>query len=133
IAGHGAGPGYGLLPASAALAAGTFDWRDGEEPDGPPGGVLPLAHAGCGVMWLLVLRGPRRGEVWVDAGGSDRRARRVAGSFDAWYRSWLDCAVRDSGPWTQWDGGACATPHVLSQVLDQIEAEGVGPDEAVAA
>lgn len=133
VAGQGAGPGYGLLPPSAALAAGSFDWRDGEEPEGPPAGVLPLAHAGCGVVWLLVLGGPHRGEVWLDAGGSDRIARRVAGSFDAWYRMWLDAAVRDAGPWTQWDGDACATPNVLSQVLDEIEADGASPDEAIAA
>jgi hypothetical protein len=133
VAGRGAGPGYGLLPPSAALAAGSFDWRDGEQPDGPPAGVLPLAHAGCGVVWLLVLRGPHRGEVWVDAGGSDRIARRVAGSFEGWYRAWLDAAVRDAGPWTQWNGHACATPRVLSRVLDQIEGEGVSADDAVAA
>jgi len=133
VAGSGAGPGYGLLRPTALLAEGTFDWRDGEEPDGPPAGVLPLAHAGCGVVWLLVLRGPHRGEVWVDAGGSDRIARRVAGSFETWYRAWLDDAVRDAGPWTQWNGDACATPGVLSQILDQIEAEGVTGDDALAA
>jgi hypothetical protein len=71
VAGAGAGPGYGLLsPAGAAqrqLAGGTFAWRDGESPEQPPAGVLALAHAGCGIMWVLVLRGPGRGEVWSDA------------------------------------------------------------------
>jgi len=132
VAQSGAGPGYGLLAPTARLAAGTFDWQDGEEPEGPPAGVLPLAHAGCAVMWLLVLRGPHAGEVWVDAGGSDGLARRVAGSFDAWYRGWVDAAVRGHEMWTQWDGRACATLQVLSQMLDQIEAEGASGDDAVA-
>ena len=132
VAGRGAGPGYGLLPPTAALAAGTFDWQDGEQPDGAAAGVVPLAHAGCGIMWLLVLGGEHRGEVWLDAHGSDGRARRVAATFEAWYRAWLDAAVRDGGPWTQWDGRACATPQVLSQVLDQIEKEGATGDAALA-
>lgn len=132
VAASGAGPGYGLLPPDDRLAAGSFAWRDGEQPDGPPAGVIPLAHAGCGVMWLLVLSGPQRGEVWVDAGGSDGRARRVAASFDTWYRTWLDAAVRDSGAWTQWDGRACATPAMLSRMLEAIEEEGLAGDAAAA-
>jgi hypothetical protein len=76
-------------------------------------------------MWLLVLAGPHRGEVWVDARSSDGRVRRVARSFSAWYRDWLASAVRDAAPWLQWDAACCATPHVLSQVIQQLEREGV--------
>ena len=134
VAPSGAGPGYGLLsPMEAAqqrFAHGQLTWQDGEESQGRPEGVLPLAHAGCGVFWLLVLRGPAEGEVWVDAGGSDGRVRRVAGSFSEWYRAWLASAVRDAAPWCQWDSMCCATPNVLSQVLESIEKDGYRGDGA---
>jgi hypothetical protein len=52
VSGFGAGPGYGILAPRGELqmscARGEFDWDDGEEPVGPPAGVLCLAHAGCG-------------------------------------------------------------------------------------
>ena len=80
--------------------------------------MLALAHGGCASVWLLVLEVPHRGEVWVDAAGSDRLARRVAPSFDAWYHRWLQAGVRDRPCWKQWDGGACAVPHLLSSALD---------------
>jgi hypothetical protein len=102
VAGSGAGPGYGLLRPRVR------------------GDVIPLAHAGCGVTWLLHLQGERRGEVWVDAGGSDRSYSRVADSFTTWYAAWLDAAVRGLRPWVQWDARYCATPAVLSQMLDAI-------------
>jgi len=102
VAGSGAGPGYGLVRPVVH-----------DE-------VIPLAHAGCGVTWLLRLDGEHRGRVWVDAGGSDRTVAEVASSFSAWYRAWLDAAVRESGPWAQWDASYCATPSMLSQMLDEI-------------
>jgi SMI1 / KNR4 family (SUKH-1) len=132
VAGAGAGPGYGLLsPAGAAqrqLARGTFSWQDGESPARPPAGVLALAHGGCGIMWLLVLRGPGCGEVWCDAISSDGKVRRVSESFSAWYRDWIDSAVSDSGPWCSWDGLSCATASVLVQLLESVDKEGPPPD-----
>ncbi len=132
----GAGPGYGLLPPTGEsqriLARGTFAWADETEPNGAPAGSIALAHAGCGVIWLLVLNGPSRGEVWVDARSSDGHVRRVAPSFDAWYRRWLEAAVRDGGPWSQWNAACCATPSVLSQLLNSIQKEGLDDDAAVA-
>jgi hypothetical protein len=128
----GAGPGYGLLSPMVAArmqtGGGTFAWTDGEGPKQAARGVLPLAHAGCGVMWLLVLTGSHRGEVWVDARSSDGRARRVAASFSVWYREWLASAVRDAVPWVQWDAGCCATANVLSQIIGQVERDGVPRD-----
>jgi hypothetical protein len=105
VAGPGAGPGYGLV------APRVVD------------GVIPLAHAGCGVWWVL-----RDGAVWVDASGSDGTYTRVASSFTDWYRAWLDHAVRGAGPWLQWDNAACATTSVLSQMLDDLEREGLSAD-----
>src|SRR6185295_13061790 len=102
VAAAGAGPGYGLLAptgeAQQRLAEGTFSFRDGASPTDGPAGVLALAHAGCGVMWFLVLGGPHRGEVWCDARSSDGKVRRVAGSFTEWYRDWLGSAVDQRGP-----------------------------------
>lgn len=112
VAGAGAGPGYGLLPPE----------RTGDH--------IVLAHAGCGVTWRLRLEGPQRGTVWVEASGSDERYERVADSFDAWYRSWLDNAVRDAGPWLHWDPNCCATAGILRQLLDQAEERtGQRPDD----
>jgi hypothetical protein len=128
----GAGPGYGLLsPVNGArypVGGGNFTWTDGEEPKQPARAVLPLAHAGCGVVWLLVLSGAHRGEIWVDARSSDGKARRVASSFSAWYRDWLASAVRDAVPWLQWDAAYCATANVLSQIIEQVERDGVSRD-----
>lgn len=100
VAPSGAGPGYGLLPPQ----------RNGD--------TVPLAYAGCGVTWALRLDEGHRGEVWVDASSSDGSVAPVASSFLGWYLSWLDAAVRDSGPWTQWDSLHCATASVLAQLLE---------------
>jgi len=127
VAATGAGPGYGLLPPNSeeqrALTAGDFTWMNGTEPKEPPRGVLALAHAGCGVMWLLVLRGEHAGEVWVDAAGSDHIARRVAPDFQDFYRAWLHSCVRDDLSFVQWDPRCCATANVLSQVFESFEKE----------
>ena len=122
VAGWGAGPGYGLFSPVAKnqirLAAGDFSWEHETAPASPPRGVLALAHAGCGVMWLIVLDGPHRGEVWLDARSSNGKVRRVAPSFDAWYRGWLVTAVRNSR-FVQWDPDYCAAPNVFAQVIEK--------------
>jgi hypothetical protein len=138
VAAAGAGPGYGLLrpdhPEQRRLAQGEFPYaEDTENAKDPARGVLALAHGGCAVMWLLVLRGPRRGEVWVDAGGSDRGMRRVAAAFDDWYRAWLHACARDDFPWLHWDSGCCSMPSVLSQFLQSVEEkEGLQGEAALA-
>ena len=125
----GAGPGYGLLPPTSQLqrhiATGDFTWIDGAEPAADPRGVLALAHAGCAVMWFLVLRGEHRGEVWVDARSSDGIARRVAPSFDVWYRDWLASSVRNSTPFVTWDPMCCATAQILQHWVETLREEGV--------
>jgi hypothetical protein len=134
VAGSGAGPGYGLLsplqPAQLELARGEFGWRNGDVPETPPRGVIALAHGGCGVMWLLVVSGPRRGEVWADAVGSDERARRVAPSFASWYRAWLDALVRDAPDFLHWDPTCCSSYNAFSQVFAELSEQGMNEDAA---
>jgi len=129
VGASGAGPGYGLLSplgdAQASLATGAFSWTDNSEPTEEPQGVLALAHAGCGLMWLLVLEGPYRGEVWIDSTSSDHRVRRVASSFTQWYRTWLSSCVRDAVPWIQWNGATCSTPAALSAFVAALEGKGL--------
>lgn len=135
VGSFGAGPGYGLLPPNGQgqreLAAGTFSWEDGgPAPEGPPSGAIVLSHAGCGVVWLLALSGPSRGEVWIDSRSTDGQVRRVASSFDAWYRAWLEAAIRNQGPWVQWEDG-CAAQNVYAQYIEAREAEGLASADAV--
>lgn len=101
IAGPGAGPGYGLLQPERVTSARAD--------------VIPLAHAGCGVTWVLRLDGRHRGEVWVDAAGSDQRFEHVASSVTEWFTSWLDLSVRDRS-FVHWDPDRCATAQALSQL-----------------
>lgn len=132
VGSSGAGPGYGLIdPISAfqgRIMPGDFAWEHDAEPTTPPRGVLGLAHGGCGVMWLLVLGGPHRGEVWLDARSSDGKARRVAASFDAWYRDWLAASVRNVH-FVQWDPNSCATANAFRQVIDHLSTQGVADDQ----
>lgn len=123
IASSGAAPGYGLLspahPGQQALLARSE----------PPGPSLALAHAGCGVTWLLGVGSEHHGQVWVDAMGSDESVKQVDASFSGWYRRWLDSVVRDVAAWIQWDSQACATAGVFVQVFEKLERDGV-PEEA---
>jgi hypothetical protein len=105
VAASGAGPGYGLLRPRLV------------------GDEIPLAHAGCGVTWVL----RSNGEVWVDAAGSDETVSRVAGSFTEWYQAWLDAAIRQLGPWAQWDNRCCATSSMLWQILEKTHPGETGP------
>jgi hypothetical protein len=56
-------------------------------------GRLPIVDYGCGDWLFLVVRGPRRGTVWVDsvAGGSGLYCLEV--DFATFYRRWLDAEV----------------------------------------
>lgn len=131
----GSGPGYGLISpfhdAQIELATGALRWRDEEAGDDAVG-ALVLAHAGCSNVWLLMVTGSQRGEVWMDARGSDGAQRCVAASFDDWYRDWLATLVRGRGNFVQWDGACCAPPKVVSQFLTSLEErEGLQGDAAV--
>lgn len=109
---YGAGPYYGILPAEppavwdGATGAGAADPArpfpcEGEtayDAPLPPGahlldGTLALADQGCGGRSLLVLRGPRAGEVWSDWTGEQGTLSPEAPGLFAWYEAWLDRAL----------------------------------------
>lgn len=60
----------------------------------PVPGAWQVAEYGCGIQEVLVLNGPRAGEVWSIDFSNDSGARRLAGSFAGsfaeWYDGWLD-------------------------------------------
>lgn len=80
IGAAGAGPYYGLLPATALAP--------------PQPGTLVLADQGGDGLSLLILAGDHRGEVWSDWSVEGRRVfRPEAPSLFAWYQDWLDRAL----------------------------------------
>jgi hypothetical protein len=99
VSGGGAGPGYGLLPPAIV---------DGE---------LELAHAGCGVRWVL-----RPDGVWCDATASDGTFSRTDPTFTERYGRWLAHAYAGR-PFTDWDHLCCANINVLAQVLENGQPE----------
>jgi hypothetical protein len=104
---HGAGPYYGLLvptvpedPSGVApdpkrefrcdIETGYQAHRDGEH---VLDGTLVLAEQGCGGRSLLVIRGPRRGEVWSDWTREQGTISPEAPNLLTWYEDWLDRAM----------------------------------------
>src|ERR1700761_2557847 len=82
----GAGPGYGLLSLRKSIDEfGNDDLRRLSRPfippraarekvvdrDYPEDGILPLAHMGCGHMWVLIVTGAERGAIWTYLDGGD--------------------------------------------------------------
>ncbi len=101
-------------PAQPALAPGRVTGccprRIGDE--------IPLAQAGCNAVWVLKVGGDY-GSVWVNSTPLDGRRRRVADSFTAWYRAWLDHAAANRGAWTHWSQAACVTTGMLRQLTEE--------------
>jgi tetratricopeptide (TPR) repeat protein len=135
----GAGPFYGLAPLrtdppkfGAALDEHTppslarpfpltEPWRQGGEPGQPPipagtsvyDGVVELSSHGCGYFDLLIISGPRRGEVWADF-------TQALGGLVPWYPSFFDAyeAWLERGL-VEW---ACASPiTVLDDRAEHID------------
>lgn len=57
-------------------------------------GLLPIADYGCGDVFCLVLRGPRRGSVWVDSLDSCSGLFDLGVDFATFYGRWLEDAER---------------------------------------
>jgi hypothetical protein len=143
VAGHGAGPYYGLVepglpePAESAESAVHGDARS-PSPDRPfrcdratshdaacPAGThlldgtLVIAEQGCGGRSLLVVRGPRAGEVWSDWTAEHGAVAPEAPGLLAWFEQWSDRALLE---WCQ-----RAAPRIaLDGPASPAELEAVG-------
>ena len=62
----------------------------------PPydGGIWPICEYGCGDFFVLVLRGPRRGTVWVNSVHGSTGYYCLEVGFDGFIERWLDDAER---------------------------------------
>ncbi len=102
---HGAGPYYGLTspevpdvpfadePPDPSRAFRCDDYAEHGTAPGLLDGTLALAEQGCGGRSVLVIRGPRRGEVWSDWTRERGAVGPEAASFFGWYEAWLDRAM----------------------------------------
>src|SRR5262249_44739647 len=59
------------------------------------GGYLRLADQGCGYASVLVLEGPRRGQVLADMREAHEGFVAEAPSFLAWFEGWLERALAE--------------------------------------
>ncbi len=119
----GAGPFHGVaaLDRAPQLAAarGTF------APDAGAvhRGAIAIGHLGCGQLALLVLGGPRAGEVWCDARTAGGSVRVLAVDFDHYYLAWVRAHARNELLAAAAAPGACPLPRALSQYLARWEDE----------
>jgi hypothetical protein len=84
----GAGPYYGINPLrpDEPQLSRPFPHTERVTDAGldPLDGVVELAEYGCGIFMVLVVNGPARGQVWVDA-RSESGLGPEADSFDQWW------------------------------------------------
>src|SRR5262245_53417485 len=67
-------------------------------------GTLVLCHEGCGVLHLLVVTGPSRGQMWVDTRCNSGWLYPLEVGFLDWYERWLDSTLAGgNGVW--WHSG----------------------------
>jgi tetratricopeptide (TPR) repeat protein len=109
FAAHGAGPHYGLLeprppaePHDGVLPAPAREFRcdhaTARDAPCPPGahlldGTVVLADQGRGRRSLLVVVGPRAGEVWSDWTRDGQGIAPEAPSLLIWYEQWIERAL----------------------------------------
>lgn len=104
----GAGPYYGLLPATR-IAHHVLDRR-----------TLPLAHLGCGYLAVLVLDGPASGQMWLDARHIDI-SMPMFPSFTTFVLDWVDRLAHSR--WLEGfvPAGRCALQAAISGYLGICE------------
>jgi hypothetical protein len=114
IAGGGAGPYYGLVTVARTRAieppSGVRTWRR----------ALPIGHLGCGYTALLVLDGPARGQIWIDARSAGVVAP-IYPSFAAYYLDWIDRLANARWPEAFVPADRCPLPNALGGYLGVCE------------
>ena len=134
VADGGVGPHLGLLPLDhprqLALLRGPCPLPavapESPLPLDPWRGVVALAHIGCGAIVLLVVDGPARGTVWIDARTLGIGVAPLADSFAAYLLDWTTRAARGEVARPILPAGACALPQALAGFLAmRAEAAGV--------
>jgi len=130
VAGHGAGPHCGVGELHAP-DGGAAPWRNflcdratAYDAPCPPGthlldGTLVLADQGCGGRSLLIVRGPRAGEVWSDWTAEQGAIAPEAAGLLAWYEQWIGRAL------FEWCGRA-APRIALEGPASAAELEAIG-------
>ncbi len=124
----GVGPYYGLVPIdrNTTIALPTVRSRTvpsvliGTRPGEAPVRALPISHLGCGYAALLLLDGPSRGHVEIDARALDI-VTPIFPSFTAFMLDWIDRLANN-----RWlDGfvppGECAITSALTGYLGVVE------------
>jgi hypothetical protein len=111
----GAGPFYGLLPLDTPSQLSTLAGELGTE---DLAGAFALCHMGCTYVALLVVAGPRRGEVWADFRSVGAGFRPLYPSFSHLYEHWLEVmAAPDQTLDTSLPPVACGLPGLIDKVI----------------
>jgi hypothetical protein len=137
---HGAGPYYGLLaptvpeaddgiapdPARAFHCETETGYQARRDREHILDGTVVLAEQGCGGRSLLVIRGPRRGEVWSDWTREQGTVSPEAPNVLVWYEDWLDRAmlewVEEAAPRIALDGPEDpAELEAIASVFELVE------------
>lgn len=148
FAAHGAGPYYGLLeprppgePRGGVTPTPAREFRcDRVTPwdaPCPPGahlldGTVILAEQGGGGRSLLIVRGPRAGEVWQDGTRDARGIAPEAPNLVVWYEQWIARALlqwcEDAAPRIALDGPSSAAElEAIGLSYEIVEAAGDHP------
>jgi hypothetical protein len=110
VGGGGAGPYYGCVQLNRA-----------QSNSGPDGHAwLPVAHLGCGYAAMVVLDGPSRGQVWIDAHATGVIAP-IAPSFTAYYVDWIDRLAHHRWLESFVPAGRCTLANALTGYLGYHE------------
>ncbi len=124
----GAGPYHGLLPldhpAQRALLPGVFPYSASAPPPpdaSPWQGVVGVGHLGCGYVALLVVTGPARGQVWLDARGGGVGVIPIYPSFAIYVADWITRRAHAQWLAAHVPAGVCALPAALSSYFRQVE------------
>jgi hypothetical protein len=106
LGGGGAGPYYGCVQLNRAQSIAS--------PDGHT--WLPVAHLGCSYAAMVMLDGPARGQIWIDAHAIGVVAPMHA-SFTAFYVDWIDRLAHNRWLDSYVPAGACTLANALSGYL----------------